>query len=797
MFVRKDVGLTLAKHLVIVESPAKAKTINSYLGKEYIVRASMGHVRDLPKSGLGVEVDNQFQPQYEVLKEKTAVVKELRSLAKSADRIILSTDPDREGEAIAFHLEALLRPSNRNIERVLFHEINKNAILQAMRSPRQIDYRLVDSQQARRVLDRLVGYKLSPFLSRKIKHGLSAGRVQSVALRLIVQRSDEIEQFKPEEYWEIKAQVHTDPQAPLFTCALEKIDGKKAKIGQADLAAAVVAEAKEQTFVVRKVERAEKKRYPAPPFTTSTLQQEAARKLRFDVAKTMRVAQQLYEGVSVEGKPTGLITYMRTDSTRVAPEMQQQALRKIEEWFGADYRPKRPTNYRSKGGAQDAHEAIRPTHLDLTPARVQSQLSPEQYRVYKLIYERFLASQMSAAIYDTVSVSIQSGRFDWKANGRTLIFDGFLKLYEEGRDSKHAGEEKADEEPMLPPVAEGQQLICEKITPSQHFTKPPANFTEASLVKELEKRGIGRPSTYASIISVLKARDYVTVENKNFYPTDIGKVVSQTLVENFPELINVEFTAEMEKQLDQVAEGERDWRGMLQTFYDPFSKALELAMKSAERVVLGEETELPCPACGQKLWKRSTKFGLVYACGGYPTCKFIVPVGEQTEVPCLSCSKPLYLCDVTPKGKRKAVKQYHCYQCRAKFAYGKGGKPEPLAVETEHSCEKCGKQMVLRKGKYGEFLACSGYPQCKHVQKVDKEGNPMANVPKLVQVTNQCCSKCGSVMVLREGKGEKFLGCSGYPRCRTTGKWSESVQVIDELEFADVKKRYKQVKKKK
>ncbi|TCP51835.1 DNA topoisomerase-1 [Tumebacillus sp. BK434] len=788
---------TLAKHLVIVESPAKAKTINSYLGSDYIVKASMGHVRDLPKSGLGVEIEKQFEPQYEVLKEKSTVVRELRALAKSADRIILSTDPDREGEAIAFHLESLLRPSNRNIERVEFHEINKNAILQAMKKPRRIDYRLVDSQQARRILDRLVGYKLSPFLSRKIKHGLSAGRVQSVALLLIVQRADEIEKFKPEEYWEIKAQVHTSLQAPLFTCVLEKIDGKKAKVGNGDLAAAIVAEANEQLFVAQSVERAEKKRYPAPPFTTSTLQQEAARKLRFDVAKTMRVAQQLYEGVSVEGKPVGLITYMRTDSTRVAPEMQQKALKTIEERFGPRYRPARANSYKSKGGAQDAHEAIRPTYLELTPERVKSQLTAEQHRVYKLIYERFLASQMAPAVYDTVAVSIQSGRFGWKANGRTLKFDGFLKLYEEGRDSKHAGDDKVDEEPMLPPVEEGQKLICEKITPSQHFTKPPALFTEASLVKELEKRGIGRPSTYASIISVLKAREYVVVENKFFQPTEIGKVVCQTLVGNFPDLINVEFTADMEKQLDQVAEGDRDWRGMLQAFYDPFSRTLDGAMKTAERVVLGEETVLPCPACGQKLWKRTTKYGLVYACGGYPSCKFIVPVGGETQVPCLSCSQPLYLCDVTPKGRKKAVKQYHCYQCRAKFSYGKGGTPEPLAVETEHACEQCGQPMVLRKGRYGEFLACSGYPKCKQIMKVDKQGNPVASAPKLVQVTNLCCAKCGSVMVAREGKGEKFLGCSGYPRCRSTAKWSESVQVIDELEFAEVKKRYKQVKKKK
>jgi DNA topoisomerase-1 len=786
----------LAKTLVIVESPAKAKTINSYLGSDYIVKASMGHVRDLPKSGLGVEIEKQFEPQYEVLKEKASVVKELRALAKSVDRIILSTDPDREGEAIAFHLETLLRQSNRNIVRVLFHEINKKAILQAMQNPRGIDYRLVDSQQARRILDRLVGYKLSPFLSRKIKRGLSAGRVQSVALLLIVQRAEEIENFKPEEYWEIKAQVHTDPNAPLFTCALEKVDGKKAKIGNGDIASAIAAEAKEQTFVVQKVERAEKKRYPAPPFTTSTLQQEAARKLRFDVAKTMRVAQQLYEGVTIEGKPVGLITYMRTDSTRVAPEMQQKALKAIENWWGPQYRPSRPNVYRSKGGAQDAHEAIRPADLELTPERVKSQLSDEQYRLYKLIYERFLASQMAAAVYDTVSVSIQSGRFGWKANGRTLKFDGFLKLYEEGKDSKHAGDDKEDEEPMLPPVSEGQRLICEKIVPTQHFTKPPAYFTEASLVKELEKRGIGRPSTYASIISVLKARDYVTVEHQYFHPTDIGKVVCQTLVTHFPELINVEFTAEMEKQLDQVADGDRDWRGMLQAFYVPFAKTLESAMKSAERVVLGEETVLPCPACGQKLWKRRTKYGLVYACGGYPSCKFIVPVGGETEVPCRNCGKPLYLCDVTPTGRKKAVKQYHCYQCRAKFGYGKGGKPEPLAVQTEHVCEKCGQPMVLRKGRYGEFLACSGYPKCKHVLKTDQEGNPVDRGPKLVQVTNQCCAKCGSVMVVREAKGDKFLGCSRYPRCRTTGKWTESVQVIEELEFAEVQKRYKQVKKK-
>ena len=789
----------MAKHLVIVESPAKAKAINSYLGRDYIVKASMGHIRDLPEKSIGVEIEKGFEPQYEVLKGKTALVKELRSLAKSADRILLSTDPDREGEAIAFHLEELLRPSNSRIARVTFHEINKRAVVQAMEQPRSIDRMLVDSQQARRILDRLVGYKLSPFLSRKIKHGLSAGRVQSVALLLIVQRAEEIENFKPEEYWEIKAQVRTDVKGAPFSAALHAIDGKKAKVSNGELAAAIVAEAKQQTFVVTDVERAEKKRYPAPPFTTSTLQQEAARKLRFDVAKTMRVAQQLYEGLEVNGQTTGLITYMRTDSTRVAPHIQQEALGMIGNMFGKQYRPARPYQYRSKDGAQDAHEAIRPTHLEWSPERMKSQLSPDQYRLYKLIYERFLASQMAPAVYDTVSVSIQSGRFGWKANGRTLRFDGFLKLYEEGRDAKKAGEAPEDDQDvLLPHVEPGQKLLCSKIDHTQHFTKPPAYFSEASLVKELEKRGIGRPSTYASIISVLKARDYVIVADKKwFHPTDIGRAVCQMLVANFPDLINVEFTAEMEKQLDRIAEGQQNWRALLADFYGPFSVTLQKALASSERIVLGEQTELSCPACGEPLWRRSTKYGDVFACGGYPKCKFIVPVGEPTKVPCPSCTKDLFVCQVTPKGKRKAVKQYHCYQCRSKFGVGAKGKPEPLAVETEHACEKCGKPMLKRKGRYGEFLACSGYPACKHLLNIDQDGNPVASEPKVVQVSNQCCPKCGSVMVVRTKKDEKFLGCSRYPRCRTTGKWQEGVQVIDELPFAEVQKRYKQVKKKK
>jgi DNA topoisomerase I len=789
----------MGKQLVIVESPAKAKSINAYLGRDYIVKASMGHIRDLPEKSLGVEIENRFEPQYEVLKGKASLVKELRDLAKSADSIILSTDPDREGEAIAFHLEALLKGTRKQIQRVTFHEINKKAVLAAMQKPRSIDRQLVDSQQARRILDRLVGYKLSPFLGRKIKHGLSAGRVQSVALLLIVQRAEEIENFKPEEYWEVKALVQTDAKAPAFSAMLATVDGKKAKILNGDIAAALVAEAKEQPFFVENVERAEKKRYPAPPFTTSTMQQEAARKLRFDVAKTMRVAQQLYEGMSINGQQTGLITYMRTDSTRVAPEMQQAALKLIEDKFGRSYRPARPNFYRSKGDAQDAHEAVRPTHLEYTPEKVKSQLSPEQFRLYKLIYERFLASQMAAAVYDTVSVSIRSGRIGWKANGRTLRFDGFLKLYEEGRDPAKAGEKENDEDVMLPPVEPGQRLLCKKIDPSQHFTKPPAFFTEASLVKELEKRGIGRPSTYASIISVLKARDYVFVENKSFHPTEVGRAVCHMLVAHFPNLINVEFTAQMEQQLDDVAEGGREWRELLETFYGPFAQTLQEAMGAADRVVLGEQTELTCPACGQPLWRRTTKYGPVYACGGYPSCKFIVPVGEPTETPCLSCGKPLYLCEIVPKGKRKAVKQYSCYSCRSKFGYGKKGQPEPLAVETEHRCEKCGKPMLKRKGRYGEFLACSGYPSCKHLVGLDKEGNakPPSEGAKTVQVTNQCCAKCGSVMVLRAKGEDKFLGCSGFPKCRGTGKWEDGMQIIDELPFAEVKKRYKQVKKKK
>ncbi|HEU4962462.1 MAG TPA: type I DNA topoisomerase [Bacilli bacterium] len=788
----------MSKQLVIVESPAKAKTINTYLGRDYIVKASMGHVRDLPEKSLGVAVDNRFEPEYQVMKGKAALVKELRTLAKQADSILLSTDPDREGEAIAFHLESLLKSANPRIRRVTFHEINKKAILQAIQAPRPVDQQLVDSQQARRVLDRLVGYKLSPFLGRKIKHGLSAGRVQSVALLLVVQRAEEIENFKLEEYWEIKAHLQTDAKAPLFPSQLVTIDGKKAKIGHGEMAAAVVAEAKEQTFRVRDIKRAEKKRSAAPPFTTSTLQQEAARKLRYDVAKTMRVAQQLYEGVTINGQPVGLITYMRTDSTRVAPDIQQAALRMIEEQFGKSYRPSRPNFYRSKGGAQDAHEAIRPTYLELAPARIKSQLSADQFKLYKLIYERFMASQMSPAVYDTMTVAIEAGRLGFQSTGRALKFDGFLKVYEEGRDAKKAGEVERDEgDALLPPMEVGQRLLCGKIDPSQHFTKPPAWFSEASLVKELEKRGIGRPSTYASIISVLKARGYVVVESHQFHPTDVGRAVCHTLVEHFPDLINVEFTAEMEKQLDQVADGDRDWRELMRSFYEPFAVTLEQAMKNADRVQVGEETDRPCPACGQKLWRRDTKYGPVYACGGYPKCKFIVPVGEPTNTACPSCQTSLHLCEVTPKGKRKAVKQYHCYQCRGKFGYGRGGKPESLVTETEHRCEKCEQPMLKRKGPYGYFLACSGYPKCKHIMKIDKEGNPVSAEPKNVQVTNQCCPKCGSVMILREKGEEKFLGCSRFPRCRSIGKWSPDVQVIDELPFAEVKKRYKQVKKRK
>lgn len=789
----------MAKHLVIVESPAKAKAINSYLGRDYVVRASMGHIRDLPERSLGVDLEQQFEPQYEVLKGKAALVKELRALAKEAESVILSTDPDREGEAIAFHLAHLLKGTTRRVARVTFHEINKKAVLDAMQAPRTVDMPLVDSQQARRVLDRLVGYKLSPFLGRKIRHGLSAGRVQSVALRLIVERAEEIETFKPEEYWEVKAQVQTSAQAPLFGVQLVSIDGKKAKLSNQEQTAAVVAEANVQTFRVQEVERAEKRRYPSPPFTTSTLQQEAARKLKFDVAKTMRVAQQLYEGVSLNGQHVGLITYMRTDSTRVAPPVQQEALKWIEEKFGRGYRPARPNFYKSKGDAQDAHEAIRPTHLEWSPERVKSTLSPEQFRLYKLIFERFIASQMAAAVYDTVTVDVTAGRFGWRANGRTLKFDGFLRLYEEGRDPAKAGDDdKGDGDVMLPPVEPGQTLLCQDVVPTQHFTKPPAYYTEASLVKELEKRGIGRPSTYASIISVLKAREYVVVvEKKWFHPTEIGRVVCRTLVEHFPDLINVTFTAQMEEELDRVAEGKREWRALMQDFYGPFSSTLETALKTAEKVTLGEQTSMPCPACGDLLWRRSTKYGEVYACGGYPKCKYIVPVGEPTKVECPSCAQLLHVCQVTPKGRKKAEKQYHCYHCRNKFAYGTRGKPEPLVVETEHRCEKCNAPMVKRKGRYGEFLACSGYPKCKHLLGLDKQGNIKEAAPKTVQVTNQCCPKCGSVMVVRSKGEEKFLGCSRYPRCRTTSKWADTVQIIDDLSLADVQKKYKQVKKKK
>jgi DNA topoisomerase I len=714
----------MAKSLVVVESPAKAKTISKYLGRNFVVRASVGHIKDLPKSKLGVDVDDDFAPHYAIIPTKTKVVKELKAAAKGIQDIYLAADPDREGEAICQHLSEELSSKSRNIYRVLFHEITKNAIQEAFKKPSRINQHKVDAQLTRRILDRLVGYKISPLLWNKVRRGLSAGRVQTVALRMIVEREREIRAFKSEEYWTLDARLAGE-NPPEFTAKARLLDGKKWSIADAETTGGIVEELKPERFVVQEIRQREKKKYPVPPFITSKLQQEAARKLNFSVKRTMILAQKLYEGIEVgqEGS-VGLITYMRTDSSRVAESALQEVRTLIQRDFGEAYLPHHPIYYKSKKTAQGAHEAIRPTSVERTPESLKNDLESDLWRLYSLIWNRFVASQMNPAVFDQTDVEITAGRVGFKATGSIPKFKGFLAVYQESKAEDKAESGQDTEESVLPQLREGEILSLKELLPAQHFTQPPPRFNEASLVKELESKGIGRPSTYASILSTIQDREYVDKQDGKFYPTETGEIVLELLVGSFQEIFDYEYTARMEDHLDRIESGREPWKQTMRDFYGRFSKRLEVAEKEMPDLKTEAiETDETCEKCGSKMVIKWGKFGRFMACSGYPECR------NTKEIP-----------------KPGAVEAQE------------NSQPEEI------QCEKCGQPMVLKRGRFGEFMACSGYPECRNTKKIvrtAKESTVKHDIP-----LEEECPVCGKNLVIKHGRFGEYTACSDYPNCK-------------------------------
>lgn len=640
----------MADKLVIVESPAKANTIKKFLGGSTKVVASMGHIRDLPKSKLGVDVEHDFEPEYINIRGKGDLIKSLKKDAKQAKKIYIATDPDREGEAIAWHLATILKDEKDKITRVTFNEITKSAVKKAIKEPRDIDINLVNAQQARRVLDRIVGYKMSPVLWKKVKRGLSAGRVQSVAVKLIVDREEEIENFVPEEYWNLYANLQEKESKKELEARFYGKDGKKQEIHSEEEINQILKDLDKAKYIVNEVKKGEKKRNPAPPFTTSTMQQEASRKLGFTLKKTMSIAQGLYEGVKMPEKGTvGLITYMRTDSTRISEEARAAAKDHIVATYGEKYYENR--YYKTSKEAQDAHEGIRPTYADLEPDAIKDYLTKDQYKLYKLIYNRFMASQMTAAIYDTMAVSIDANGYTFKANGQIIKFKGFMTLYVEGTDQK-----EQEEDGMLPDLKEKQELKLKKLNPKQSFTEPPPRYTEASLVKALEEKEIGRPSTYSPTITTILERRYIEKVQKQLVPTELGRIVNKLLTENFNDVINVEFTAKIENEFDEIANGKEEWKQMIREFYGPFEKEIEKVEKELEHVELVDEvSDVQCEKCGRMMVYKFGRYGKFLACPGYPECKNAKPILETIDIPCPKCGATVQV--------RKTKRKRNYYIC--------------------------------------------------------------------------------------------------------------------------------------
>ena len=701
--------------LVIVESPTKAPTIKGYLGSGYKVVASKGHVRDLPKSTIGVDVDNNFEAHYINIRGKGELIRELKKEVKNADKVFLATDPDREGEAISWHLVNALAIPEDKVNRITFNELTKSAVKEAIKKPRSIDMDLVNSQQARRLLDRIVGYKLSPFLWKTVRSGLSAGRVQSVATRIIVERENEIRAFVPKEYWTVEADLVT-PEGKAFTSKFYGLaaDSSKLELNCEADATAVVSEAESNPFTVGDVKKGQKFKNPSPPFITSTLQQEASRKLNFQSQRTMKVAQELYEGINLGaefGGVQGLITYMRTDSLRVADEARAAAREYITERFGTKYYPENPRVYKTKSGAQDAHEAIRPARAAIEPQKIKGRLTSDQYRLYKLIWDRFIASQMSSAELSTVQVDITCGKYLFRSSGYTVKFPGYMAVYEESTD-----EGEKEKSTRLPQITEGATLGVEAVKPEQHFTEPPARYTEASLIKFMEEKGIGRPSTYSTIITLIVSRGYVKRQGKTLHPTPLGEVTTKLICEKFPDVADYQFTAMMENKLDSIEDGEHTMNEVLSIFYDGFKRELDHAFESVSKDDIElpvEETDIVCDKCGAKMIVKEGRFGKFAACPNYPECKNTKPLSKD------------------------------------------GTLAEPAKkAETGMKCEKCGSDLVLRTGRYGSFYACSAYPTCKFTKQIAK--------PLGVK-----CPDCGSDIVTKFGKNRTmFYSCEKYPECK-------------------------------
>jgi DNA topoisomerase-1 len=693
--------------LVVVESPTKVKTIQKYLDGKFIVKASMGHVRDLPKSQLGVDPKKNFKPKYVISPAKQKVLEDLKKAAEKSEALYVATDPDREGEAIGWHLAQELAVDKKKVYRVTFNEITERAVKAAFTKPGKIDMHKVDAQQARRVLDRLVGYSLSPLLWDKVQRGLSAGRVQSVAVRLIVDREREIQAFVPVEYWSLHARLSAR-RPPPFEATLREVAGEKASLANEADTRALMARLEGQRFVVRSVTRGERRRNPAPPFITSTLQQDAGRKLGFSAKKTMTVAQQLYEGIELGAEgAVGLITYMRTDSVRIAQDAQQEARRWASERLGAEYLPEAPPTYKSRAGAQEAHEAIRPSEMNRDPKSVARHLTKDQLALYRLIWERFVASQLMPAVYDTVSADIVAGDCLFRAQGQTLKFKGFTAVYVESREDDEAADDEADR--AMPVLEEGEVLTLHGLDPKQHFTQPPPRYTEASLIKALEELGIGRPSTYASILgTIINERGYVHRERRTLSPTELGVAVTDKLLPFFGDIMNVEFTAQMEGELDKVEEGELSWVDTIKDFYEPFKRDLARAKKEMGSEKAGVPIGEACPECGGDLLERRGRFGKFIACSNYPDCKY------KRNLP----------------GSERAEDQ-----------------------PTDEICPTCGKPMVIKHGRFGKFIACSGYPDCKTTKPVTLG----------IACPQAGCS--GQLVERRSRKGRTFYGCSAYPAC--------------------------------
>lgn len=694
----------MGHNLVIVESPAKAKTIGKYLGKNYTVEASMGHVRDLPKSKLGVDIEDNFNPKYITIRGKGELLDKLKKAAKKADKIYLATDPDREGEAISWHLANILKISEDETCRIVFNEITKSAVKASIKAARKIDLDLVDAQQARRILDRLVGYEISPILWKNVRWGLSAGRVQSVALKLICDKEEEVKAFIPKEYWTVDCNLKKEKKK--FDVKLTTYKGKKIDITSKEEADEIINKLKKSEFKVMKVKKGEKTRNPLPPFTTSTLQQDASKKLNFMTKRTMSIAQTLYEGVEVKGYGTvGLITYMRTDSMRISDEAQAKALESVSEMYGAEYVPETPRVYKGKKNIQDAHEAIRPTNMEITPEIAKGNLTAEQYKLYTLIWKRFVASQMASCEINTNSIEIHNGDYKLRASGSTIKFDGFMKLYE------YATEEDA-EVVTLPVLEEGEILGAESIEASQHFTQPPARYTEASFVKILEENGIGRPSTYVPTISTLLGRTYVEREKKNLLPTELGFIVNNIVSEYFKQIVDVDFTAEMERNLDSIESGNEEWRKVVGEFFAPLQVAIEKAEKEISKVVIEDKvSEVPCDKCGQMMVIKHGRYGNFLACPAYPECKNAKPIVEEIDTPCPKCEKKVVI--------KKSKKGKKFFGCAGYPACDFVSWNEPV----KDKCPECNTYMVLKYSKTkGNFIQCSN-KECNHKIEVIKETN--------------------------------------------------------------------------